>query len=243
LSEEAAGRHNDAQRAYFETGVKRTMLPTGSAYVSRQVDQLVAFAGIGPEDRVLEVGCGMGRYSLPLADRGIDVEGLDLSPVLLERLRSFDGGSHALPLHCMDILDAPAALGVRFDAVIGFFTLHHLHDLTASFAAAAQLLKPGGRVAFLEPNPLYAPYYLQILLTPGMTWRGDGGIVRMRPGFIRRAMVQAGLHPEATQTFGFFPPLLANTALGAQAERALERIPWLAPWRAFQLFKGVRGTT
>ena len=75
----AREKHNETQRRYFATAEKRGMQPTGTPYLNRHVDELVRFAGIEPGQRVLEVGCGMGRYTLLLAERGIRVEGIDLS--------------------------------------------------------------------------------------------------------------------------------------------------------------------
>ena len=231
-------RHNAAQRSYFEGTTKATMVPRDTPYVRRHVDELVRFAGITPSDRVLEVGCGMGRYTLPLAARGVNVEGLDLSPVLLQRLRQYDGGRFGVPLHCADIADHPAALAGRFDVVAGFFMLHHLHDLELGFAALSRMLAPGGRAVFLEPNPYNPLYYVQIALTPGMTWEGDRGIVRMRRGPVFGAMGRAGLRALRLGRFGFLPPFAANTRVGAVAERMLERFPPWRPLLPFQLFAG-----
>jgi SAM-dependent methyltransferase len=231
--------HNRQQIDYFEGTLKRTMIPDETPYVRRHVDELVRFAEIGPDDRVLEVGCGMGRYTLPLARRGVNVEGLDLAPALLERLRAYAEGLE-IPLHCADIIEHPPELRGRFDAVVGFFTLHHLHDLDLCYAAMAKLVRPGGRIVFLEPNAYNPLYYIQILATPRMTWEGDGGIVHMRRHPVFGAMRRAGLEKPLLRRFGFFPPFLANRRGGAAAERVLERVPL---WRAalpFQLFRADR---
>jgi len=229
--------HNRYQTGYFERTVKRTMVPVDSAYLRRHVDELLRFADLRPDARVLEVGCGMGRYTLILAERGVRVEGLDLAPALLDRLREYDAGRHTLPLYCADIVDHPQELDGQFDAVIGFFTLHHLHDLPLSFAAMARLLKPGGRIAFLEPNPFNPLYYAQIAFTPGMRWQAERGLARMRRGIVFHAMRDAGLVRPALARFGFFPPFLANRSWGARLESILERAPI---WRfalPFQLFR------
>ena len=233
--------HNRSQVRYFERAGKEAMKPVDSPYVNGQVDELVRFAGLAEGAHVLEVGCGMGRYTLPLAERGLRVEGLDLSQALLDRLEDFDDGRHDLALHCLDVLDAPAHLGQRFDAVVGFFTLHHLHELEASFAAMARLLRPGGRIAFLEPNPLNPLYYVQIALSPGMTWAGDKGILQMRPRTVFEAMRTAGLDDRALRRFGFFPPFVANRRWGSRAEDVLERFPLWRPLLPFQLFCGQAG--
>jgi SAM-dependent methyltransferase len=241
-NEAEIGRHNTTQREYFASHVKPTMVPRDTPYVRRQIDEVLAAIGHTPDMRILEIGCGMGRYTIPMARRGVAVEGLDLTPELLERFRAFEGGEQ-VPLHCTDIVEAPASLHGAFDAVIGFFTLHHLHDLEASFAAVAKLLKPNGRVAFLEPNPYNALYYFQITLSPGMTWKGDKGILQMRRGLISRAMRRGGLELTGVKRFGFFPPFLANRGPAQKIERAIESARVLGPVLPFQLFVARRGNS
>jgi SAM-dependent methyltransferase len=180
----------------------------------------------------------MGRYTVPLAERGLSVEGVDISRTLLDRLEAFDAGRHAIALHCGDILELPASLDRTFDAAVGFFTLHHLHDLPASFEAMARLVRPGGRIAFLEPNPLNVLYYIQLAVVPGMSWNGDKGILNMRPRTVFGAMEQAGLTSPTVERFGLFPPFAANRPLGARVERSLERISLWRPLLAFQMFRG-----
>lgn len=230
--------HNLSQKRYFERSVQPNMVPANSRYVQRHVDEVLRFAGISPGERVLEVGCGMGRYTFILAQRGVEVEGLDLSPFLLRKLREFDGGRYDIPLHCADIFNYPPELDGRFDAVVGFFVLHHLHDLPHCFEAMRRLLKPGGRVVFLEPNPYNLLYYVQITLMPHMTWQGDKGIVHMRPTPVFRAMQNGGLRRTAMARFGFFPPFLANRLWGSRLEATLERVPVWRPFLPFQLFGG-----
>jgi SAM-dependent methyltransferase len=180
----------------------------------------------------------MGRYTFPLADRGIEVAGVDLSESLLDRFRAFDAGQYGIPLYVADILRMPAELNGTFDAVVGFFTLHHLHDLTRCFEAMRSLAKPGGRVVFLEPNPLNVLYYIQMLVVPGMSWSGDKGILNMRPKTVFSAMAAAGLVNVALQRFGFLPPFMANRRWGGRLEGVLERRGALERFLAFQLFRG-----
>jgi SAM-dependent methyltransferase len=237
LTPEARAAHNRAQLRYYEQD-KPGMVPAGSPYLRRHADALAGFAGLEPGQRVLEVGCGMGRYTLLLAERGIAVEGLDLSPVLLDRLRSFDDGRFGVPLHLADVVDPPADLLGAFDAVVGFFALHHIHDLAVSFRAMARLLAPGGRIAFLEPNPYNPLYYVQMAVKPEMTWEGDRGMLRMRRGVVVPAMAAAGLGRLAHRRFGFLPPFAANAQGGRRAEAVLERVRVLEPVLPFQLFRG-----
>lgn len=230
--------HNRAQIEYFERAGKHAMQPAATPYVQRQVDRLSTFAGLSPGERVLDVGCGMGRYTFALADRGVEVEGVDLSESLLERFRAYDAGRYGISLHLGDVLEMPEALKGSFDAVVGFFTLHHLHDLARSFAAMRALARPGGRIVFLEPNPSNALYYIQMVVVPGMSWSGDKGILNMRPRTTSRAMRDAGLENISLQRFGFFPPFIANRRWGGRAEAKLEQMKIFEPFLPFQLFRG-----
>jgi 2-polyprenyl-3-methyl-5-hydroxy-6-metoxy-1,4-benzoquinol methylase len=213
------------------------MQPTDTHYVRRQADRLVAFGGLSPGDRVLDVGCGMGRYTFALADLGLLVEGLDLSETLLQRFRQFDAGRYDIPLHQGDILDPPSGLRGPFDAIVGFFTLHHLHDVTGCLTAMRSLAKPGGCIVFLEPNPLNALYYIQMAVVPGMSWSGEKGILNMREEKIFAAMRIAGLGDVSAERFGFLPPFVVNRSFGPRAEDVLERLPWQR-FLAFQLLRG-----
>src|ERR671918_1320864 len=93
-------QHNEAQLRYFERAGKRAMKPSATPYVRRQVDQLVRFGELSEGERVLDVGCGMGRYTFDLAERGVEVEGLDLSEELLRRFHSFDDARYEFPFYC-----------------------------------------------------------------------------------------------------------------------------------------------
>lgn len=228
--------HNERQRRYFTGRPLPRMDPvtrSATPYTLRHVDAMISACEVEATDRVIDVGCGPGKYTLALARRGLQVEGMDLTPALVEDFRRIEG---APPAHLGDLASPPADLVGSFDVVLGFFVLHHIADLGAAFAGARALLRPGGRAAFLEPNPLFPGYYAQVTFTPGMSWKGEGGILRMRPAQLRRLAGEADLVDFATDRFGAFPPALANRPAGRRVERAIEALPGWQRARAFQLF-------
>ncbi len=228
--------HVSLQKAYYAARVPRTMLPLATPYTVRQVEELIRFCGLGRGERVLDVGCGLGRHAFLLAERGLRVEGLELSPSLIEQLHGSAAGRPEITVHQGDILDPPPQLAGRFDAVVGFFVLHHLPDLDRAALQVRRLLRPGGRVAFLEPNAFNPAFYLQIALTPGMRWRAERGLLLMRPSVVLGAFQRAGFRQLRYARYGLFPPVIANRSVGAQWERLIEKCPVLDPLLAFVLF-------
>jgi SAM-dependent methyltransferase len=78
-------------------------------------------AGPGP---ALELGIGTGRIALPLAARGIRVDGIDLSPAMVDQLRARPGGDQ-LSVTIGDLADVPVPGTYRLIYVV-FNTLFNL---------------------------------------------------------------------------------------------------------------------
>lgn len=120
-------------------------------------DQLLPLLGHLPADalRVLDVGCGHGRFAAYLADRGLrgSYVGLDASePLLAEaRRRPLPGFRRELRHH--DVVadpPGPPLAGRRFDLIALFGVLHHLPGLGRRqrlLRDLAERLAPGGLLA------------------------------------------------------------------------------------------------
>ncbi len=237
----SADAHNLRQLDHYARRQSTSIQPRPTPYSRRQVDAAVVAAGLQPGERVLDVGCGLGRATAWLKTYGLEVEGLDLSPVLLEGLRRQPGLAD-VPTHLGDISHpAPELLGA-FDAACGFFVLHHLRDLTAALDGMRRTVRPGGRIVLVEPNGLCPLFYGQILVTRGMEFRVDGGLSRMRRGVLARAALDAGLEHPTDATFGLLPPALANRPRSCHAGLRLEQVPGIAPLRAFRILVATRPT-
>jgi len=100
-------------------------------------------AGGGP---ALELAIGTGRIALPLAARGIRVDGIDLSPEMIARLRAKPGGA-ALAVALGDFADVAVEGRYRLIFVV-FNTLFNLltqDDQVRCFENVARHLTPDGR--------------------------------------------------------------------------------------------------
>jgi len=106
----------------------------------------------GAGGHVLELGCGTGRVSIPLARSGVDLVGVDRSQSMLARLRSrvsraSVGAAGSLAVARGDIRDLPFKPG-RFAMVLAPYgvlqSLIRESDLAAALASVAHVLRRGG---------------------------------------------------------------------------------------------------
>ena len=114
------------------------------------------FTMIMPLDgkRVLDYGCGAGENACLLAACGAHVTGFDLSPVSIEKARRRAELMGLSDRTQFDVLPAGKTTypDDSFDIVIGFAVLHHLHMILDDvYREINRVLKPGGRVFFIEP--------------------------------------------------------------------------------------------
>ncbi len=122
---------------YHEDVSLRTLTPSSF---------LVDRAGLLPRTgRALDVACGAGRHTIFLAEQGLEVAGVDVSPVGLELARSEAlkrGLASRVQLRELDLTTDPLPDGA-FDVVI---CLHYLERKI--FEALEARVKPGGLLFF-----------------------------------------------------------------------------------------------
>jgi SAM-dependent methyltransferase len=117
--------------------------------------------GLGPETRVLEIGCGAGGVLAAFAASGARVTGVDLHGPSIEYARRrfeavADGAAWSFDLR--DIYEvAPAELDGPFDLVVMKDTIEHIHDQRRLFDRLGAFLAPAGRL-FLAFPPWRMPF-------------------------------------------------------------------------------------
>lgn len=114
----------------------------------RTVDRLLP---LEPGDRVLEVGCGQGHLTRRLAQRGVDIVGIDANP------------------HAPAVADTDRVLHMHaeklefddnsFDAIVSFHAIEHIPPLEEALKEMARVLRAGGRALFVYPaEPIQGLY-------------------------------------------------------------------------------------
>ena len=126
----------------------------------------------------------------------------------------------ASALFAYQVLDGVPEAG--FEAMVGYFMLHHLPELERYFRSAQRTLRPGGRMVFVEPNPFHPLYPVQIACTPGMRWQAERGIYQLTPKRLRRAAAAAGFSRVRIRRYGSMPRAPYNWLARLGCERMPE---------------------
>jgi ubiquinone/menaquinone biosynthesis C-methylase UbiE len=121
--------------------------PAGKVRWRRRVEMLCGPIHEGWS--VLELGCGTGYFTKELAGTNAQITAIDISPELLKEAETtvnVPNVKFALEnAYQMTFSDE------TFDAVVGSSVLHHL-DIEKAISEMFRVLKPGGIIAFTEPN-------------------------------------------------------------------------------------------
>jgi len=200
--------------------------PSGRRRAARRSEIFAREGGLRPGQRALEVGCGTGVFLEAAATTGADIVALDLSADLLAQARARVGAAGKVRLSLGNAEQMPFRES-SFDAVYGSSILHHL-NIDAALAEVRRVLRPGGRIAFAEPNILNPQ--VAIMFHLGLT-KKYFGVSPDEMAFSRfraaRALRSAGFTEVSVKPFDFLHPATPARAIGAVARvgRALETIP------------------
>lgn len=130
------------------------------------LDTVEDLAGGGP---ILELGIGTGRVALPLAERGLDVHGIDASPAMVACLRAKPGGQD-IPVAVGDFANLQDQPARHFRVVLAVYnTLFNLASAEAQqrcLIGAARLLCPGGSLVIEAFVPSPDPDGVDAQVTP-----------------------------------------------------------------------------
>jgi SAM-dependent methyltransferase len=118
------------------------------AYPPQILDDLVALAELREGARIVEVGCGTGQATLPLAQRGYAITCVELGEQLAAATRR-----NLADFPSVDVVNADFESWqpecADFDAVVAFSSFHWI-DAELRYRKSADLLRPQGKLAFVS---------------------------------------------------------------------------------------------
>ncbi|MBI5528020.1 MAG: class I SAM-dependent methyltransferase [Deltaproteobacteria bacterium] len=234
----------DFQRRHFDEGLPayEGLYGGDSPFHRAMARRVLAHAGVRAGMEVLDVGCGLGRLTLPLLAAGCRVTGLDISGPTLSRLRARVGDAgmadRFAPIEgSVESLD----LRGRFDLVTGRGVMHHIKEPAAVLRRVHRALKPDGRAVFVDPNPLQPAWGLLVLLHPALSIKAERYLWRGTPSALRKLLLAAGFGRVAVCFMGMVPPPLWGAGAAADsAEDVLEKLPAIRCLGLYVVVSGCR---
>jgi 2-polyprenyl-3-methyl-5-hydroxy-6-metoxy-1,4-benzoquinol methylase len=172
--------------------------------------------------RLLDVGCGGGKFLERMQLQGWRVTGLDLSAAMVERIRS----QLRLPA-LVGQLPHPELTSARFELVTMWQSLEHLPQPLDALTEAHRLLAPGGRLMVSIPNIESGPFRWF-----GPAWYGvelPRHLIHFNPATLRRMLQAAGFTVERVRMIPKSDWLRASVRLARRksAEGSFFPKPWL----------------
>ena len=115
-------------------------------------------AAAGPDGRLLEMGMGTGRLAVPLAERGLQVDGIEASTAMITQFRDQRDNPPGIVVFHADLADFDLPrkdYAVAVCAVSTMFKLPGPVDQASCLASVSRHLRPGGRlfVEAFRPDP------------------------------------------------------------------------------------------
>jgi ubiquinone/menaquinone biosynthesis C-methylase UbiE len=160
-----------AQRVLFDR-VAELYDATRRGYPNEVIDFIVTTAGVEREGAVLEVGCGTGQLTEPLARRGLDLTAIDIGPSMIATARR---RLHGLAVKCRVIsFEDFEAADESFDLIVSATAFHWI-DPDVKFDKSARLLRPGGWLAVLATGERYDDPFGAALLDMWVKRSDHGG--------------------------------------------------------------------
>ncbi len=162
---------------------------------------------------VLDVGCGAGLLSEPMARLGAEVTGLDPAPANLDAARGHAVSAGLEITYSVDTVETVAATDRRYDIVLAMEVVEHVPDMPAFVRACARCVAPGGTLLLATLNRTLRSFALAIIGAEYvLRWlpRGTHDWEKfVTPDELRQAVAAAGLSGYRTRGMVFNP--LANT--------------------------------
>lgn len=125
----------------------------GSAGLGKVTAAVLDAAAVRPAEVVVDLGCGTGQLSLPLAERGGRVLAVDVSQDMVDRLEEAASRRAVTSLECAAVPIEDLELPERsVDLVVSSYALHHLRDADKARLVSAIFtwLRPGGRLVVAD---------------------------------------------------------------------------------------------
>ncbi len=174
-----------------------------SGWLRGESGELIEGFAIGPEDTVLDIGCGDGGYSHFCGMQGAEIILADLDPEKIDAAKAKLQGSAARALHTL-VTDAnPIPLpDARVSKVIAMEVLEHVDDPAQFMGELVRVASPGAQFLLTVPDEIIEG--VQKRIAPPVYFEKPNHIRIFKRGELEKLATDAGLIVERSLQYGFY---------------------------------------
>ncbi len=188
-----------------------------AAFMRTSGEALAKSVGVGPQSRVLDLGCGDGTTAVPMAQMGAEVTGIDIAANLVEAgaRRAAEAGLTRLTFQEGDACRLEGVADDTFDVTLSVFGAMFAPRPFEVASEMVRVTKPGGRIVmgnWIPGDPTFVSQVLRIssafvppppadFVSP-MTWGVDAHVIER----FTKAGVAADRISTTKDTFHFTSP-------------------------------------
>jgi 2-polyprenyl-3-methyl-5-hydroxy-6-metoxy-1,4-benzoquinol methylase len=108
--------------------------------------------------RVLDAGCGEGRFARMLAERGAKVSAIDLSANMIKNAASIEAETPlGIDYQVLDMCQLAPFEAEQFDLIVSYLSIIDVEDYETALAEFARVLRPGGQLVISLIHPCFSP--------------------------------------------------------------------------------------
>ncbi len=242
-------RFDQKKKYFFESFAKKYKdadflnKPPGDAL---EFQTFLKFLDLPPGSFLIDLGCGSGRYAIPLLKLGYKITGVDIAK---EALRILTKNAQKIGLKKnLKILENDFYQTVFENVFDGAYCISTFHLLSDKEKVRIEILKnlvravkKGGKVVVLEPNPLNPFFYPYYWFSPEAEWKIEKHFVKSTIGNLRKIFSEVGLTNIQVKRYGFLPARLINyLPFVLKINFFIAKNRFLGNFAAFNFIKGIK---
>jgi 2-polyprenyl-6-hydroxyphenyl methylase/3-demethylubiquinone-9 3-methyltransferase len=170
VGEDFRQRNEDSdsfRKRYAEEKLQEQARRAGAA--ASDCEQLLTYlrrlGASGPGSKVLDLGCGTGRLTIELAERGYDIYGVDINGDVINIARNKTREKNVSAHFTVALAEfLPFSNGI-FDICIADSVLEHVNDWKRTIGEVVRVLKPGG-IAYFDAANALCPFPTEVKYIP-----------------------------------------------------------------------------
>lgn len=232
----------DKQKAYFDSYSADTEFIETKASQYEFVSFVNFMGGDLKGKRILDLGCGTGRFGIKLANlTSAEVIGIDISDVSIEKANALAKEKGVNNFHAIMNDFKDVEFEEQFDVVVCLNMLHHTNERERIAENIYKSLKPGGTWIIIENNPLnplFIPFFILIRqLRAHFTWQ----YLKANKYSLKSLAERHKFKIIEIQRYSFLPSMLYNySSFFISINNTLNKLPIVNELAAFHLIKAIK---